>query len=336
MRTAKNSRGVTATNPRGDAATGPRGGTWVIPYVDQSLEFWEEIRDRFGEWVKEVYFPVPDGRFASGRSRQPQRFLVEFLRYASLPKGVLLNPIVLPRPVERLMPEMLSTLHWLQDDFGVRRVTVTNATLARLLKETLPNWHVTASVLMGVASPAQAWLLQEHVDAITVDTRLVRDRDGLSALRLAFSGEVRMLVNEACLPGCLFRTQHFYEMGYSEDLPESLCQQMLEERPWLRLTGAWVLPRHLGYYDGLYDTLKLAGRVTLRDPARYMKVLSAYVDRAPILPRDIGGGPASPVEAIDVSDEWFEFVLHCDKRCHVCSVCQEQYGEALRRLGGER
>jgi collagenase-like PrtC family protease len=316
--------------------TSARGGTWVIPYVDQGLEFWEAIRERFEGQVREVYFPVPDGRFASGRSRQPQRFLEDFLRYAPLPKGVLLNPIVLPGPVEQLMPQIHSTLRWLRDDFGVRCVTVANATLARMLKETLPDWHVTASVLMGIASPSQAWLLQQHVDAITVDNRLVRDLAALRALRSAFPGEVRMLVNEACLPGCLFRTQHFYEMGYSEDLPASLCQQMLEERPWLRLTGAWVLPRHLGYYDGLYDTLKLAGRVTLRDPARYMNVLGAYVDRAPILPRDIGGGPASPVEAIDVSDEWFGFVLHCDKRCHVCSVCQEQYGEAQRRLRGEK
>jgi collagenase-like PrtC family protease len=313
-----------------------RGGTWVIPYVDQGLEFWEAIREQFEGQVREVYFPVPDGRFASGRGRQPQRFLEDFLRYAPLPKGVLLNPIVLPGPVEPLMPEIHTMLRWLRDDFGVRCVTVTNATLARMLKQTCPDWHVTASVLMGIASPSQAWLLQEHVDAITVDTRLVRDLAALRALRSAFSGEVRMLVNEACLPGCLYRTQHFYEMGYGEDVPASLCQQMLEERPWLRLTGAWVLPRHLGHYDGLYDTLKLAGRVTLRDPARYMKVLGAYVDRAPILPRDIGGGPASPVEAIDVTDEWFEFVLHCDKRCHVCSVCQEQYGEAQRRLEGDK
>lgn len=309
---------------------------WVIPYVDQGLEFWEEIRGRFGEQVKEVYFPVPDGRFASGRSRQPHRFLEDFLRHAPFPKAVLLNPIVFPRPVERLLPEIWSTLRWLQDDFGVQSVTVSDATLARIIKETLPSWHITASVLMGIASPAQAWLLQEHVDAITVDNRLVRHLAGLRALRSAFAGEIRMIVNEACLPNCLFRTQHFFEMGYSDDFPESLCQQMLEERPWLRLTGAWLLPRHLGYYDGLYDALKLAGRVTLRDPKRYLAVLDAYASRSPILPRDIGGGPASPVEAIDVSDEWFEFVLHCDKQCHVCTVCQEQYAEALRRPGGER
>jgi collagenase-like PrtC family protease len=299
--------------------------TWVVPYIDQGLEFWEEIQNRFGEQVREVYFPVPEGVFASGRSRQPEQFLDDFLRRAPLAKAVLVNPIVLPRPVELVAPAILSTLQRLEGEFGVQRVTVTNAALARIIKESLPQWHVTASVLMGIASPAQAWLVQDWVDAITVDNRLVRDLAGLRAFRSAYAGEIRMIVNEACLPGCLFRTQHFYEMGHGDDLPASLCQQMLEERPWLRLTGAWILPRHLAWYDGLYDTLKLAGRVTLRDPARYLNVLGAYVDRAPILPRDIGGGPASPLEAIDVSDEWFEFVLHCDKQCHVCSVCSMQY-----------
>jgi hypothetical protein len=143
------------------------------------------------------------------------------------------------------------------------------------------------------------------------------------------------LVNEACIPGCPFRTQHFYEMGYSDTFPLSLCQRMLEEHPWLRLTGAWLLPKHLVYYEGVYDSLKLAGRVTLRDRDRYLTVLEAYVHRKPILPRDIGGGPASPLDSLDASDEWFEFVLHCDKQCDVCSVCRKYY-EGSRREQEER
>jgi hypothetical protein len=308
--------------------------TWVIPYVDQDLDLWEEIQARYGREVKEVYFPVSGGQIATGRGLQPERFLVEFLRRTPLSKAVLVNPIVLPRAVEEMAPDILLTLQWLWDEFGVRSVTVTHPTLARIVKERLPDWHVTASVLMGIATPAQAWLVQDCVDAITVDSRLVRDRDGLRRLRSDFAGEIRMIVNEACLPGCIFRTQHFYEMGYNDGFPKSLCQAVLDERPWLRLTGAWVLPRHLAFYDGLYDSLKLAGRVTLRDPDRYLTVLKAYVNREPILPRDIGGGPASPTEAIDVSDEWFEFVLHCDKRCNACSVCLEQYKQARQNMIG--
>jgi hypothetical protein len=309
--------------------------SWVIPYVDQDLDFWEEIHARFGVHVREVYFPLPQGQFASGRARQPERFLHRYLRRAPLPKAALLNPMVLPLPVGRIADEMIPTLKRLQDDFGVRSVTVTDPGLAQIIKHSLPGWHVTASVLMGIATPMQAWLVQDSVDALTVDTSLVRDLEGLRVLRSAFGGELRLIVNEACLPGCLFRTQHFYEMGYGRDFPESLCQQMLEERPWLRLTGSWILPRHLAYYDGLYDVLKLAGRVTLRDPERYLRVLGAYVHRLPILPCDIGGGPASPLEPIEVSGEWFESALHCDKQCYRCPICRLQYEQALQTLRGD-
>lgn len=265
--------------------------TWIIPYVDQDLDFWDEIQDRFGDQVREVYFPVPEQKFASGRGQQPEGHLLEFLRSAPLGKSVLLNPIVLSRPVEEAASGALQTLRWLQGDFGVRSVTVTNPALAERIKEAMPGWHVTASVLMGIVHPVQAWLVGDCVDAITVDGRLVRDLAGLRDLRSAYRGEIRLIVNEACLPGCLFRTQHFYEMGYHDAMPRSLCQDMLERRPWLRLTGAWVLPRHLALYDGLYDSFKLAGRVTLWDRDRYLAVLDAYVNRGPILPRDIGGGP---------------------------------------------
>lgn len=309
---------------------------WVIPYVDQDLDFWEEIHERFGDHVREVYFPMPEGRFASGRSRQPEESLGGFLQHAPLPKAVLLNPVVLPHPVDRMAEGIVSALLRLWDDFGVHSVTVSDPGLALTIKRSLPGWHITGSVLMGVATPTQAWLIQDSVDALTVDSSLVRDLDGLRMLRSAFEGELRLIVNEACLPGCLFRTQHFYEMGYGEEFPESLCQQMLAERPWLRLTGAWILPQHLAHYDGLYDVAKLAGRVTLRERGRYLRVLGAYVDRLPILARDIGGGPASPLDPIEISDEWFQVVLRCDKQCYRCSICRDQYQHAQQVLGGER
>lgn len=308
---------------------------WVIPYVDQPLEFWQEVRDRFGGQVREVYCPMPQGQYASGRSPQPERFLDEFLRRAPLPKAVVVNPIVLPRPVEELAPGIVAALRRLRDEFGVHSVTIASPSLARAVKAELPDLFVSASVLMGIASPLQALVVRDWVDAVAPDTRLTRDLAGLRRLRSAFPGEIRLLVNEACIPGCPFRTQHFFEMGYSDRFPKSLCEPMLKAHPWLRLTGAWILPRHLGCYDGLYDSLKLAGRVTLHDRERYLSVLGAYVNRESILPTDIGGGPASPLEPFDISDEWFEYVLGCNKRCDICAVCREHYDEFRRTLGGE-
>jgi hypothetical protein len=85
-----------------------------------------------------------------------------------------------------------------------------------------------------------------------------------------------------------------------------------------------VLPQHLKFYAGLYDTLKLAGRVTLRDPHRYRKVLEAYITQQPMTPDEIGGGPASPLEAIEISEAWFAQTLRCNKECRG-TVCQEYY-----------
>jgi hypothetical protein len=309
---------------------------WVIPYVDQPLEFWASIRDRFGPDIAAVYFPMPGGRFASGRCPQPEEHLLAFLGAAPLAAEVVVNPIVLPRPVEDTAPEIVGALRWLEGEFGVRRVTVTNLALARHIKEALPGFCVAASVLMGIAGPAQALMAGGWLDAIAPDTRLVRDLAGLRRLREAYTGEIRLLVNEACLPGCPLRIQHFYEMAYGDARPRSLCTSILEEQPWLRLTGAWILPRHLHHYEGMYDTFKLAGRVTLRKPERYLSVLQAYVEGGAILPRDIGGGPASPPTGLDVTDEWFEYVLQCDKRCATCQVCRtayEQFQHALEESG---
>lgn len=299
--------------------------TWVIPYVDQGLDFWQEVRDQYGPCIREVYFPMPGGAFASGRSPQPEQHLATFLQHGPLPKALVVNPIVLPLPVEEAAPPLLDKLRRMRDDFGLERVTVASLSLARAIKEALPGYHVTASVLLSIATPMQALVAAPWVDAISPDTRLVRHLADLRRLRASYAGELRLLVNEACLPGCPFRTQHFYEMAYGDRFPRSLCEPILQAAPWLRLTGAWVLPRHLHHYDGLYDTLKLAGRVTLQDPRRYLSVLDAYVHRRDILPRDIGGGPASPLNGLKVDDEWFEFVIHCDKRCDRCGVCREYY-----------
>lgn len=307
--------------------------TWVIPYIDQEISFWEGIAQQFGDQIHSVYFPLPGKVAASGRAPQPDRFLSEFLRRAPLHKTVLVNPILLNRPVTEMIQPVLSALRRLLDDFGVRNVTVSNLALAQAIHKALPELKISGSTLMGIATPAQALAAQDCLDSLVPDTRILRDLAALEKLRHAFTGEICLIVNEACLPGCLYRVQHFYEMAYSDFIPQSLCRELLASRPWLRMTGGWILPQHLHYYDGLYDRLKLAGRVTLKEPGKYQQVLSAYIRREELTPEAIGGGPASMLGPAAISDAWFEYTLHCAKDCAACMVCQEEYQRisALRR-----
>ncbi|WP_119071281.1 hypothetical protein [Aggregatilinea lenta] len=299
--------------------------TWVIPYIDQPVAFWQDLHAQFGPFIEEVYFPIPGEGLGTGRAPQPHALTEAFLRDAPFHKSVLVNPIVLPLPVDRIGPLICDVLSELYADYGIQRVVVSNLTLAHMVRERLPHYRITASVLMGIATPAQALMVRDAVDVIVPDTRLIRDLRRLQCLRAAFTGELRLIVNEACLGGCPYRTQHFFEMGYGDWFPESLCGPLLDAQPWLRLTGAWILPQHLKIYEGLYDSLKLAGRVTLRDPKDYVRVLDAYIHNRFALPSEIGGGPASVLDAITVSDEWFEYTLTCDKNCSTCPVCKTYF-----------
>lgn len=306
--------------------------TWAIPYVDQPLDFWNEVQTVHSQSIEEVYFALPDSPVSSGRPPQPSGHLFEFLKHSSLKKGVLLNPITLSEPVTAIAPRVIETLRGLDGEFGVTRATVTDLHLMRRIKDALPHFSLTASVLMDIAEPLQADLLNGVCTTLVPSNRVLRDLPALQHLRQAFRGKIRLLVNESCFPGCPYRVQHFHEMAMGLEAPKSLCEESLAEKPWLRLIGAWVLPQHLHLYDGLFDEAKLAGRVTLRHADDYWRVLDSYVERRSLRPDEIGGGPSSVFQPMEISEEFFAYTLTCGRRCHECSACPDYYQAESDRL----
>jgi hypothetical protein len=309
--------------------TDPATNVWALPYIDQPLAFWERLADRFGRHILEVYFPLPLDLIGSGRPELPQRHLKDFLLHAPVRKAALLNAVTLPGPVQRSAPAIIDHLRNLQEISGIVGATVANLRLAELIRNAMPELVLTASVLMEISHPNQAMMINGICDVLVPGGRAMRHLPSMRALQRAFQGKIRMLVNEGCLGGCPYRMQHFHEMCTGVPEPESLCDGLLERQPWLRLTGAWVTPQFLRYYDGVYDELKLAGRVTLQEPERYMQVLDSYVHRSPLLPCEIGGGPSSVIEPIEIPEELYVYTLHCGQRCHECTRCADYYAEAV-------
>ena len=306
----------------GERATRAR---WSIPYIDQPPDFWRELRQEHGDLLQEVYFPLPDQRVGSGRPARPARHLEAFLRQRPLPPAVLVNPITLPGPVEEVAEPLVQRLERMEAEYGLSGVTVSNVQLGALIRQRLPGLRLTASVLMDICSPVQALMLEDTFQGLVPASRVMRNLPALRRLRQAFPGRLRLLVNEACLPGCPCRVQHFQEMASSARHPRSLCDGMLARSPWLRLTGSWVLPQHLHLFDQIADELKLAGRATMADPAVYRRILRAYVRGQPLTPDAIGGGPASVLEPMQISGEFYEQTLTCGQRCHTCSTCREYH-----------
>ena len=296
---------------------------WAIPYIDEPLGFWEALLAVFGPAIREVYFPIALPGIGTGRPLQPSNHLEELLRARMVPLAVLVNPLVLPGPLEQIGGRIVDELERLCDLYGLAAATLGDVRLAEMVRRRLPALHLTASCLLEVTEPGQAQVLRDLFDVLVPSTRVTRRPAHLAAIQSAFNGgRIRLLVNEGCLDSCLDRKQHFYEMASSDHSPESLCGDRLAREPWLRLTGAWVLPQHLDCLDPFTDEYKLAGRVTLREPEHYRRVLQAYVERRALWPHEIGGGPASVLSRTSVPRAHFQWMLRCAHTCADCSICR--------------
>ncbi|MDO8881201.1 MAG: hypothetical protein Q7W44_10475 [Coriobacteriia bacterium] len=298
---------------------------WVLPYIDQPPAFWERVREVVPGDEVTVYVPMPQASVGSGRPPQPASHRADFLAYGGVRVSVLLNPIVHEGPAEEVFEALRPSLENLVTEYGVAEAVVASVGLARVIREALPDLRLSASTLLEISTPAQAVYLEGIFDSLTPSGRIVRDTRALAALKDAFGGRIRLMVNEGCLPGCVYRTQHFAEMNSGMPMPASLCAGLLEREPWLALTGAWILPQHLDLFDGLYDELKLDGRVTLVDPGHYLRVLRAYAERTPLALDEIGGGPVTAVQVPAVARVFFAHTLTCDKACDCCEWCRSYH-----------
>lgn len=296
-----------------------------LPYIDQPSPFWYNLTSEFKDFVKEVYFPIREDIMPSGRPSQPNLYLYDFLEKIHLPKAVLINSMIIPQPIEKVKDLLINELFLLNQYYGIQRVTVKDLQLCELIRNELPFYKINASVLMGIQTSEQLIYLQNIADELTPDTAIIRDMLRLQQIRKLFPKTIKLIVNEGCLPHCPFRVQHFYEMGSGLTHPASLCQNLLKQYPWLRLKSAWILPQHLHFYDGLYDIIKLAGRVTLQNPEKYKKVLKAYCNQTEISANEIGTGPAGMTENLPITDEFFYQTITCDKNCCHCTFCKDYY-----------
>jgi hypothetical protein len=302
------------------------GKSFIVPYIDQEDRFWQKLNSLYGSHIKEVYFPIIDEEIPTGRPRQPDKYLKAFLESKILPVSVLINPVILARPVEEYTDRILKKLEYYAENYRLTGVTLTNLTLAKRIKETFPDLKLAASTLMEICSDQHLSIVSGTFDIIVPPAKAIRELRILRSMRKSFHGTIRLIVNESCIPSCVYRTQHFYEMS-SPDIahPYSLCQELLEKKPWLRLTGGWILPQHLFLFKGLYDEIKLSGRVTLQQPADFFRVLDGYMFEKELQLHEIGGGPASVNFPMPIDTAFYKYTLNCRKKCVTCNVCDDYW-----------
>ena len=80
-------------------------------------------------------------------------------------------------------------------------------------------------------------------------------------------------------------------------------------------------------FEDLYDEIKLAGRISLQKPERYFEVLGSYINKTPLQPHQIGGGPAAIDYPMEIEEDFYNFTLLCEKNCTTCTICSDYWAE---------
>lgn len=340
---------------------------FALPYNNSTPDkYIRMVVEPIRESVDEVYFSLPPALAGNARAiLKKQRSvseLSEFIVNLGVPSNVVINSGF--NSVSSYMPEELTRLIRgveLLVKAGLKRITLNNPFMMRtgIWKKEFPEVKFTASVNMNADTvhKVHELLTLFDFDEIVVDRAFNRDLLNLRKVSdmISKAGKKRkILVNEGCLLGCLFKSFHdqligqahyFDTVGYQdyvvglrdkypdiEMLIPGLCDtyacgKLYNTEPWRILTSPFIRPEDLGTYADYADSFKISGRVCSTDIIA--KRVRAYVDGGfkGNLMELLDAAPANvniPNEKLDLN-----FTLGCTKVCSECGWCKEHYEKAV-------
>ena len=319
------------------------------------------------EHVAELYFAwpgTPSGRSAAGNDfgridygaleellGEAARFREAGVKLALLWNGNCYGEDAMSRALEC---RVLSALEYMDRTVGLpETVTAASPAVAFAVKKHCPEIRTRASVNMRIGTVQGLQYMGDRFDEFVLQRDYNRDMGRLERLCAwcrENGKEASILANSGCLRFCSGQTFHDNLVSHGEgaDMRYPMdgfslytCWNWLKKAPENLpsiLQATWIRPEDLHYYDGLFDTVKLATRM---HPAPYM-VLEAYAQRkftgnlldllepgfaSVIAPRVVDNRAFSP--------DWFEKALRCGGECERCGVCREEWERVCRMPGKE-
>jgi collagenase-like PrtC family protease len=323
---------------------------YQLPDEDDSTV--EMVRD-FRPHVAEVYFALPgqaSGRSPLGRGdgwnvEEAKAVMREDLAELS---GLGIDLVLLFNAAcyggngisAAFARETVKTVSELRDSCGLSAVTTTSPFVARVLRESVPEVKVRASVNMRVGSERAMEYLAPFFDGYYLRRELNRCPGEIEQLKTWCDNHgksLHLLANSGCLRDCAFQSfhdnlvAHESEAAQTENVPlkyPAPCWEFLDnpETQKRLLANDWIRPEDLRHYERWFDTAKLATRMHPRP----RQVLSAYVrgrHAGNILDLlEPGHGALLGNAILDNTRfpaDWHERVTSCSRQCDACGYCAE-------------
>ncbi|MEN6316108.1 MAG: hypothetical protein ABFD25_17895 [Clostridiaceae bacterium] len=332
-------------------------------FFDEYDEPLAESLCKMAESIEEVYFPWNDtetcrASLINDRGRinwDGQAFLENDLRMLK-GHGIKLNLLLNANCYgdksisSYLKNYVCSIIEHIQDDAGgLDCVTTTSPFIARVVKQSFPEVKTRASVNMRIGNIKGMQYLEEFFDGFYIQRDFNRN--------LVYIGEVKewtdskgktlhLLANSGCMRFCSGQVFHdnlvahekdIKEMLNVEDFRKAVCWDYYTKNGnWASLLqNTWIRPEDIHNYEGLFASVKLATRMTLRP----LSVIKAYMSgeyRGNLLdlmePNHTAALKSYYIDNKKFPSDWFERTSSCSGECHKCKYCSSVLERVLSKI----
>lgn len=320
------------------------GFKFAVPYNNDFslLEKLVEIKNLNGNEIHEIYLPVPQEYFGSGRvvsklTKEDVIKVIKFCHEHEIKVDLAINSTCegLNEYTPRYITILLKLIKEFHQNYQLDAVIVANPLIIRKIKKEIPTITVIASAFSEIDCTQRAIFFNEFgADVLTLNG-LNRNFEVLKEIKELTNAKIKLMVNEGCVWKCPFRVFHnnYTSHASKADTPPfdfcgNSCIGLRRGYPFLILTSDWILPQWLKHYKEITQYFKIVGRTMPTD--WIVKITKSYLEEkyeGNLLELVESALPAFVREFkwfIDVKyldENFFKKVTSCNKNCFKCKYC---------------
>ncbi len=224
----------------------------------------------------------------------------------------------------KFFSELGDTVDYLVEGFTLSSVTATSPIIAKFIKTNFPSLEVRASVNMRVGTAEGMDCLKQYFDGYYMQREYNRNFEHIKALRAwcnANEKKLYMLANSGCLNFCPAQVFHDNLVAHETEISamdnayefNGICHEYLKEPKnysSLITNTSFVRPEDMHLYEGLFNAVKLATRVS-KNPSYILKsyanaryhgnILDILEPAHSIYPYAVENG--SPLKIVKISED---------------------------------
>ena len=301
-----------------------------IPY-NNDLNLLDDMHDEFGnlDECKEIYFAIPLKYSNTGRALEQteeyEKQIIVLLKKCDsyqVEGNMLLNSACLETKMQdySFVEKCVEYIKNLHDVYGLISITVSDFLLACYIKEKFPAIKIECSSVAYVDSVQKAKMWDDiGIDMLVIPPDYNKNLLFISSIKKALKrAELKLLVNQDCIPSCPMRQFHNTIQSHGNDGAMYLetCSRYMKEHPWVFYSSTYIPPKYLHYYDDYISLYKIVDRK--KSTEKIIKAYGSYTDK------DSYREKANEWNA-RIPEEVFEKVIRCNRYCEECGFCKAKY-----------